>query len=92
MASSYSFIPQQAPPNGTDGTNVTSAITNPELGPVGEFLREVGVPYAKPVGAVLTFSLAMFVLYTLGRAFVVPAVNRVLNRRDLDTHEKKPLA
>ena len=91
MGSSYSFILQQAPPNGTDGTNVTSTITNPELGPVGEFLREVGIPYAKPLGAVLTFSLALFVLYTLGRSFVVPAVNRVLNRRGLDTHEKKPI-
>jgi small conductance mechanosensitive channel len=85
------FVPQQAPPNGTNGTNVTDAISDPEIGPVGEFLRELGVPYFKILGAVITFVVALFVLYTLGRIFVVPAVSRMLNRRGLDTHEKKPL-
>lgn len=90
-------ILQQAPPNGTNGTNgttttnVTDALVNPELGPVGEFLREIGIPYAKPLGGIITFVVALFVLYTLGRAFIIPFINRVLNRRGLDTHEKKPL-
>jgi small conductance mechanosensitive channel len=74
-----------------NGSNVTEAITNPEIGPVGEFLREFGVPYSAILGALITFVVALFVLYTLGRAFVVPFVNRVLNRRGLDTHEKRPL-
>lgn len=94
MAPSRSFLPQQVPPNGTNGTNgtnVTDVISNPELGPVGEFLRELGIPYFKPLGGVITFALALFVLYTLGRVFVVPFVSRLLNRRGLDTHEKKPL-
>lgn len=75
----------------TNGSNVTEAITNPEIGPVGEFLREFGVPYSAILGALITFVVALFVLYTLGRVFVVPFVNRMLNRRDLDTHEKRPL-
>jgi small conductance mechanosensitive channel len=74
MADSRSFIPQQAPPN---GTNVTTVISNPELGPVGKFLREVGVPYAKQLGGAITFAIALIVLYALGRAFVVPFLNRV---------------
>jgi small conductance mechanosensitive channel len=76
--------------NGT-GTNVTEVITNPEIGPVGEFLRGFGIPYYAIFGALITFVVALFVLYTLGRVFVVPFVNRVLNRRGLDTHEKRPL-
>jgi small conductance mechanosensitive channel len=74
-----------------NGSNVTEAITNPEVGPVGEFLRGFGVPYYAILGAVVTFVVALFVLYTLGRVFVVPFVNRLLNRRGLDTHEKRPL-
>jgi small conductance mechanosensitive channel len=76
--------------NGT-GANVTEVITNPEIGPVGEFLRGFGIPYSAILGALITFVIALFVLYTLGRAFVVPFVNRVLNRRGLDAHEKRPL-
>jgi small conductance mechanosensitive channel len=86
-----SFRGQQTSPNGTIGTNVTDVISNPEPGPVGEFLHEVGVPYYKPLGGAITFILALAVLYTLGRAVVVPFVNRLLNRRGLDAHEKKPL-
>jgi small conductance mechanosensitive channel len=88
MAPSRSFSLQQAPLN---GTNVTNVISNPELGPVGRFLHEFGIPYYKPLGGLFTFALALVILYTLGRAVVVPFVSRLLNRRDLDTHEKKPL-
>jgi small conductance mechanosensitive channel len=94
MVSTRSFIPQQVLPNGTNETNVTSVantIYSPELGPVGEFLREVGIPYYKPLGGAITFALALFILYTLGRAVVIPFVSRLLNRQDLDAHEQKPL-
>ena len=91
MAPSRSFLGQQTTPNGTNGTNVTDVISNPELGPVGEFLRELGIPYFKSLGGMITFALALIILYLLGRAVVVPFVSRLLNRRGLDTHEKKPL-
>ncbi len=91
MAHICSFILQQAPLNGTNGTNITNTISNPELGPVGEFLHEFGIPYYKPLGGAITFALALFILYTLGRAVVVPFVRRLLTRRDLDIHEQKPL-
>ncbi|WP_435079907.1 mechanosensitive ion channel family protein [Halococcus sp. AFM35] len=94
MAFSGSFIPQQVLPNGTNETNVTNVantISNPELGPVGEFLREVGVPYHKPLGGAITFALTLFILYTLGRAVVIPFVSQLLNRQNLGAHEQKPL-
>lgn len=77
-------------PNGT-GTNITDSFTNPKVGPVAEFLRELGVPEPKIFGAAITFVVALVVLYILGRATVIPFTNRLLNRRDLDAHEKKPL-
>jgi small conductance mechanosensitive channel len=77
--------------NGTNGTNVTDAITSPKVGPVGEFLHELGVPEYRILGAVITFVIALVVLYILGRATVIPFVSRLLNRRELDRHEKKPL-
>jgi small conductance mechanosensitive channel len=75
--------------NGTNGT--VPDLTPEEVGPIGAFLRDFGVPFAAELGAVITFVVALFVLYTLGRATVVPVVNRLLNRRELDTHKKKPL-
>ncbi|WP_273838621.1 mechanosensitive ion channel family protein [Halococcus sp. PRR34] len=77
-------------PNGT-GANVSEVISNPKVGPVGEFLHSLNIPYYKILGAMITFVIAVFVLYSLGRAFVVPFVSRLLNRRGLDAHEKKPL-
>ncbi|WP_273838550.1 mechanosensitive ion channel family protein [Halococcus sp. PRR34] len=77
-------------PNGT-GANVSEVISNPKVGPVGEFLHSLNIPYYKILGAMITFVIAVFVLYSLGRAFVIPFVSRLLNRRGLDAHEKKPL-
>jgi small conductance mechanosensitive channel len=77
-------------PNGT-GTNITDTFTKPKAGPVAEFLRQLGVPEPKILGAAITFVIALVVLYILGRATVVPFTNRLLNRRNLDVHEKKPL-
>ncbi len=85
------WVGQQGPTATPNGTNVTEVISNPELGPVGEFLHEIGIPYYGVLGALITFAIVLFVLYSLGRATVVPFVNQLLNRRNLDQHEKRPL-
>ena len=77
-------------PNGTE-TNVSDVISNPELGPIGAFLHSLHIPYYKVLGALITFIIAAFALYSLGRVFVIPFVNRLLDRRGLDNHEKRPL-
>ena len=76
--------------NGT-GTNVSDVISNPEIGPVGALLHSLNIPYYRVLGALITFVVAAFVLYTLGRILVIPFINRLLNRRGLDNHEKRPL-
>ena len=76
--------------NGT-GTNVSDVISNPEIGPVGALLHSLNIPYYRVLGALITFVVAAFVLYTLGRIFAIPFINRLLNRRGLDNHEKRPL-
>ena len=92
MTVSYTdWVAQQAPTETPNGSNVSEVISNPELGPIGKLLQGFGIPYADVFGAIITFVIALFVLYTLGRATVVPFVSRLLNRRELDQHEKKPL-
>jgi small conductance mechanosensitive channel len=92
MAVGYTgWVAQQIPVETPNGSNVSEVISNPEHGPVGELLQEFGIPYPDVFGAIITFIIALFVLYTLGRATVVPFVSRLLNRRDLDKHEKTPL-
>ncbi|MFB6083918.1 MAG: mechanosensitive ion channel family protein [Halorientalis sp.] len=54
-------------------------------------LAALGVPAAAAVGSALTFLAAFLALYVLGRLFVVPVVSRILRRRDLDEHARKPL-
>ncbi|MBX0324661.1 mechanosensitive ion channel family protein [Halomicroarcula sp. F13] len=61
------------------------------LTPIARFLDSIGVPAADAIGSALTFLLVFVVIYLLGRAFVVPLVDRVLKRRDLDEHARKPL-
>jgi len=92
--------PTPTPGNGTNasgaGGTATSAaeIVNPEeLGVVGRFLIDSGLPYryAAPIGAAVTFVIAAVVLYTVARATVVPLASRVLDARGFDRHTKRPL-
>ena len=62
-------------------------------GAIGRFLADNGVPagYAGSIGAAITFLVAFVAIYLLGRATIVPLVSRVLNKRGLDAHARKPL-
>ena len=78
--------------NASGGSGVTaplSEVANPQLGPVGRFLIEFGLPYryAAPLGAAVT-SIA---LYAIGRAVVIPIVRRTLDARGLERHAERPL-
>ncbi|SDF95420.1 mechanosensitive ion channel family protein [Halorientalis regularis] len=54
-------------------------------------LAQFGLPAAGAVGSAITFLIAFLVLYLVGRTVVAPLINRVLKRRDLDAHARKPL-
>jgi len=56
-----------------------------------DLLQDAGVPYAQLVGSAVTFVLAFVLLYLVGRAVVGRLVSRVLDRRGLDVHAKRPL-
>jgi small-conductance mechanosensitive channel len=58
---------------------------------VAERLAAANVPAADAIGAALTFVVALVGLYLLGRVTLVPLVRRLLNRRGLDAHARKPL-
>ncbi|WP_336136452.1 mechanosensitive ion channel family protein [Natronomonas amylolytica] len=61
---------------------------------VGRFLNDyfnVDPTIADPIGYAVQGILVFILLYIAGRAFVIPLVNRAMDRRGLDTHAKKPL-
>ncbi|MFB6142722.1 MAG: mechanosensitive ion channel family protein [Halorientalis sp.] len=60
-------------------------------GPVGELLADANVPAAEALGSVVTFVVTFAVIYLLGRVAVQPLVRRLLERRGLDAHARKPL-
>ena len=60
---------------------------------VADLLASLGVPatLADPLGAAITFAVVLAAFYLVGRTFVVPVLDRVLDARGLDTHAKRPL-
>jgi len=60
---------------------------------VSEFLNGLGVPsgIADAVGGAIVFLIAFVVIYAAGKILLSPLVNRVLERRDLDEHARRPL-
>jgi small conductance mechanosensitive channel len=85
------------PTTGNNTTGTTNATTLPidprpdQVGPIGEFLKGIGVPYPEILGAIVTFIITSVVLYALGRSFLIPLLGRVLDRRGVEQHAKKPL-
>ena len=103
VAALFSVFLQSAP-TGTSAGNGTNAsggaeagtavsrIANPaEVGPIGQFLRDLGVPYAAVLGAAITLLVTSVLLYAIGRAVVIPLVRRTLDVRGLGDHAKRPL-
>jgi len=62
-----------------------------QAGPVGQFLGDAGVPYAAAIGSAITFVIVFLIIYVVGRAVVGSIVDRVMQRRGLDTHARQPL-
>jgi small-conductance mechanosensitive channel len=60
-------------------------------GAVADLLRNLGVPYAASIGSAITFLVVFVAIYLIGRAVFGGLVGRVLDRRGLDAHAKKPL-
>ena len=56
-----------------------------------DILQDVGVPYAQPIGSAITFVVAFLVLYIVGRAIIGGVISRMLDRRGLDVHARRPL-
>ncbi|WP_227380982.1 mechanosensitive ion channel family protein [Haladaptatus halobius] len=87
---------QQAEPNKTansteTATQATEAVLNPQLGPVGKVLRDLGIPFPEALGALITFAGTVVGLYMIGQLIVLPFIDRVLDRRGLDQHAQRPL-
>jgi small conductance mechanosensitive channel len=61
------------------------------LPPVADWLADFNVPYAATIGQAVTFVVVFAILWFVGRATVLPLVNRVLTRRDVDIHARRPL-
>lgn len=86
---------QQVPP--TTGNNTTNASESSlnlmpnRVGPIGELLGGIGLPYPGILGAMVTFVITSVVLYALSRSFLVPLLGRILDARGLEPHAKKPL-
>lgn len=84
--------PTPTPTNGS-GTPTDPGIdlTPDRVGPVGQYLRSLGVPYADALGAVITFVVVAAGLYLVFRAVLLPLVRRALGRRDVSENAQNPI-
>ena len=57
-----------------------------------DLLQRFDVPFADLVGPVLGLVVGFVAVYLLGQLVVLPLVDRVLDRRGLEEHAKKPLS
>ncbi|WP_136686693.1 mechanosensitive ion channel family protein [Halorhabdus amylolytica] len=71
--------------------SVAGLVLQADSGFIARLLENANVPYADTVGAAITFVLVAVGVYVLGRATIVPLVNRLMKARSLDTHARKPL-
>ena len=64
-----------------------------DAGFVGKFLTDFGIPpeLASAIGSAAVFVVVFVGLYTVGKGVVVPFVDDLLRRRDVDDHARKPL-
>jgi len=62
-------------------------------GPVGAALRDLGLTagVADVLGDAITFVAVLVAVYIVGRVVVLRAVERLMDRRELDAHARKPL-
>lgn len=58
---------------------------------IASLLARFGVPFADPIGAAITFVVAFIILYFIGRLALLPVLTRIMNRRGLDAHVRRPL-
>ena len=73
---------------GTPGAGAGADAT----GFVTDYLQQLGLgTFAKPVAQAIVFIVVFVAIYILGRILVTPLFDRVLERRDLDPHAKRPL-
>jgi small-conductance mechanosensitive channel len=59
--------------------------------PIAEQLEDIAGPAAKTVATAIVFVGALVVVTFLGRLIVKPITNRLMDKRGLDEHVKKPL-
>ncbi|WP_049937032.1 mechanosensitive ion channel family protein [Haloplanus natans] len=67
------------------------ALQNGGGGAIARILTENGVPYAAAIGSAIAFVAALLVVYVVGRAVVIPLVDRVMDAQGLEVHARKPL-
>jgi small-conductance mechanosensitive channel len=62
-----------------------------QSGFLGDLLAESGVPFAADIGSALTFLATFAVVMLLGRVFLLPLTDRLMEARSMDAHARRPL-
>jgi len=62
-----------------------------QVQPLADLLAGLGVPAAGSIASAVVFLVVFVLVYVLGKAIVLPIVDRSLKSRDLDAHARRPL-
>ncbi|MFB6222611.1 MAG: mechanosensitive ion channel family protein [Haloarcula sp.] len=62
-----------------------------QVDPLADLLSSFGVPAAASIASAVIFVVVFVLVYAVGKAVVLPIVDRSLKSRDLDAHARRPL-
>ncbi|AZH24977.1 mechanosensitive ion channel family protein [Haloplanus aerogenes] len=72
-------------------TGGTGSDAQAQSGALAQFLANNGVPYADAIGSAISFFVALLAVYIVGRAVIIPLIDRVMDARGLEVHARNPL-
>ncbi|WP_254274337.1 mechanosensitive ion channel family protein [Haloarcula marina] len=62
-----------------------------QVGPIAGALENFGIPAAAALASAIVFLIVFVLVYLVGKALVIPIVDRSLKSRDLDEHARRPI-
>lgn len=58
---------------------------------ISRLLTQYGIPFSNTIGSVITFILTLIGIFLIGRIVLLPFISKILDRKKLDAHAKKPI-
>ncbi len=63
-----------------------------QTGVISRLLTQYNIPFADTIDSIITFILTFTAIFLIGRKILLPFLSKILDRKNLDQHAKKPIS